>query len=143
MRRVTRINYDYLDKLFAALDKVGIDPRELPREFARMAWEGKMELLKSRYNVSICARCKLPRPEAEMDVRYSLCKQCASTLHHKSTRDPRVMEMLRNHLTAQDEATLAPSSIEMLRKLETETPPVESNVNDILDRAAKRPTNGT
>jgi hypothetical protein len=137
-RRTTRINYDYLDRLFAALDRVGINPRELPTEFVRMAWEAKMDHLRSHYDVSICARCKLPRPEDEMDFRYNLCKQCALTLHRKPTRDPRVIDMLLNHRGAQDAHSLDSSSHELLRKLAPKVEPVTSSADDVLERASRR-----
>ena len=139
-RRVSRINYDYLDKLFAALDKVGVDPTELPGNFARMAWERKLEFIRERYNVAVCARCKLPKPEDDMDVRYNLCNDCAFTMHRKKSRDPRVVQMLANQYNAKKLGQQDASIHELLRKVAAEkpSPEVPSTAFDILGRAEKR-----
>jgi len=133
-RRTTRVNYPYLNRLFAALDRVGIDPKELPPEFARMAWEAKMNLIKERYNVSVCVRCKLPYPEDEMDLHYNLCKQCASTMHSKSSHDPRVLGMLFDHHGYKDNSHVGASDHERIRKLPTSG----NSATEVLDRISKR-----
>lgn len=136
-----RINYAYLDRLLAALDHVGIDARELPNTFIRLAWQERLQFLRDKYDVPICARCKVPYLQEEMDTRYDLCSSCAETMHRKRAHDPRIADMLVHQYMPQLERTLAAKTdsnvsvqiAELTRKM-----PTPQSASDVLDRAAKR-----
>lgn len=90
-----RISYDYVNRLFAALDDLGIDPAGLPPTFLHAAWEDKAYHLKEQYGVSFCPRCKLPKRSEDMDFKYAMCERCGSTLHKRKNVDPRIHALLR------------------------------------------------
>lgn len=135
-RHPRRVNYQYLARIFACLDDLGIDPTELPHAFIDMAWEDKLNFLRDRYQIDVCYRCKLPQRPEEMDMRGFTCQACANSARMTQLPDRRIIQLL--NAAPSKRASLPTVSIP---ELPSEPPtPVRSSTADVmaaLDRRKK------
>ena len=135
-RRVSRINFQFIDRLFQALDHMGIDPTELPRKSHRPIMGEQARGITHTLPVTPCAIvASFPKPEEEMDIRYAMCNSCANTLPRQQTHDPRITNLIVRSASGQESASI----VERIRNLPTSIPTPTSSSRGHTRRTAKRP----